>query len=474
MDIRLGVVRGITFGHHGPPEDVSSQVKGLNLDVLRVYLYWSQIEPEPGRFDWTVADALLDQLDGEVEAWVTVSSSSLWGTKRETDFLPPSPAKDLDRFGAFVRELVAHCRGKIAYWQCDNEPTVPILWAGAPEEYVAQLKVFAEAVRKSDPRAKVVLGGMPPGATQNEQRPAWQHIIESSGDDFDILDIHLYGDPYGIPKAISDARAMMAAAGYRKPVVAGEYNGPVPFEFPETMFRYFAPVIEAAGGGTIGEIPDGWSTNTGDAGAEPPEQKLLADLYARVAELPAELRMFVPDAPADDEERRHRWNSRDIVVRNLLAFANDVDFTLCWNLAPEVPNLPPTHYSVMGFMFDKFKLMDYRDGVLDRLYPSAEALRLTAGILRGASKVRQHDVADQPDLFVFEIERADRPPVIAAWVRRSGLDGENEPAVDFDWPWHAPEAYAVDAYNQAREPKLDSGRVHLPLTITPVFITPEP
>jgi hypothetical protein len=471
MAIRLGVVRGITFGHYGPPENVLPQVKGMNLDVLRVYLYWSQIEPEPGRFDWSVVDALLDQLDGEVEAWVTVSSASLWGTKRKTDFLPPSPAKDLDRFGAFVRELVAHCQGKIAYWQFDNEPTVPILWAGTPQEYVAQLKVFAAAVRETDPRAKVVLGGMPPGA-HTDDRAAWQHILANSGDDFDILDIHLYGDPYEIPAAIASARSMMTQAGYEKPVVAGEYNGPVSFEFPEAAFAVLGPVIQVAGGGTIGRISDDWSANTGDAGAEPPEQKLLADLYARVAELPPELRMFVPDAPAEDEERRHRWNSRDIVVRNLLAFANDVEFTLCWNLGPETPNIPRTLYSVMGFMFDKFKLMDYRDGVLDQHYPSGEALQLTAGILRGASKVRQHEVPGRPDLFVFEIERPDAPPVIAAWVRRPGLTGETEPPVDFDWPWAAPQAHAIDAYGQAQQPKLEGGRVHLALTIVPVFIKP--
>lgn len=471
MAIELGVVRGITFGHLGPPENVLPQVKGMNLGKLRVLLYWSQIEPEPGRFDWSVVDALLDQLDAEVEVWVTVSSASRWGTKRKTDFLPPSPAKDLDRFGSFVRKLVEHCQGKIAYWQFDNEPTVPILWAGTPQEYVAQLKVFAPAVRETDPRAKIVLAGMPPGA-QTDDRAGWQQILADTGDDFDILDIHLYGDPYEIPAAIANARALMRDAGYQKPIVAGEYNGPVSFEFPGAAFSVLGPIIEAAGAGTIGKISEDWVTNTTDSDREPPEHKLMADLYARVAKLPPELRMFVPDAPVEDEERRHRWNSRDIVVRNLLAFANGVEFTMCWNLGPEVPNAPTT-YSVMSFMFDKFKLMDYRDGVLSQRYPSGDALRLTAGILRGADKVRQHEVPGRPDLFVFEIERPDRPPVIAAWVRRPGLTGEDEPPVEFNWPWAAPQAHAVDAYGQARQPKLDSGRVHLPLTLTPVFLTPE-
>jgi hypothetical protein len=58
--------------------------------------------------------------------------------------LPPSPALDPQAYAAFVRRLVTRCRGRVTYWQCDN---------------VAQLKVFARAVREADPSALVVLGG---------------------------------------------------------------------------------------------------------------------------------------------------------------------------------------------------------------------------------------------------------------------------------------------------------------------------
>lgn len=479
--IRLGVVRGITYGLVSPPETIVPQARSVGAGVVRIYLYWSQIEPEPGSYDWSAVDAFLAQLDGDsadseggVEAWVTVSSSSLWGTRRATDMLPPSPAKDPAAFGAFVRRLVERCRGRVTYWQCDNEPSVPILWAGTAQEYVAQLRVFAAAVRAADPNALVVLGGAPPGVVGSgrEEGAVFEHIVANARDDFDVFDVHLYGDPYGIPAAVEACRALMASAGYQKPVVAGEYNGPVPFEFPHQAFPHLGPVVAASGGVMGGGLPDDWTAQTSDRDKLPPEHEALSALYARVAELPPELAMFVPDCPPEAEERRHRWNCRDIVVRNMLALASGVRRTLCWNLGAELPD-PGEGHGLMEFMFDKLKLMDYDEsgsGDLRQRYPAADTLALTARMLAGATDVRRHEVPDQPDVYVFEVDRP-AGPVVVAWERRDGMSGEDKPALAFDWPWPGSSARAVDAYGAAVDANVTEGRVRLALTITPVFVS---
>jgi hypothetical protein len=158
--IRLGIARGITYGLFGPPGPLVAPIRELGAGLVRVYVYWSQVEPEPGRFDWTVVDALLDQLDGAEEVWVTVCSSSRWATQQSTDFLPPSPATDNDDYHRFVHALVTRCDGRVQYWQCNNEPSnVGLLWAGTAAEYVAQVEVLDRAVRHADPSAAVVLGG---------------------------------------------------------------------------------------------------------------------------------------------------------------------------------------------------------------------------------------------------------------------------------------------------------------------------
>jgi hypothetical protein len=45
--------------------------------TLRIYIYWSQVEPEPGNYTIEMVDAFLDQLDGSEEVWVTLCSSSM-------------------------------------------------------------------------------------------------------------------------------------------------------------------------------------------------------------------------------------------------------------------------------------------------------------------------------------------------------------------------------------------------------------
>ncbi|MEV6703755.1 hypothetical protein AB0M68_42725, partial [Streptomyces sp. NPDC051453] len=190
--IRLGIVRGISYGMFGKPDPFVPQIRALGGSLVRVYVYWGQVEPEPGRYDWTVVDAILDQLDPADEAWVTVCSSSPWATRNPSAFLPSSPARDAAQYARFVSHLVTHCRGRIDYWQCNNEPSnTGLLWDGTAREYVEQLTAFTRAVRDADTGARIVLGGCgydvlssPPGS---EERAFFDHVVEHGRDAFDLF-----------------------------------------------------------------------------------------------------------------------------------------------------------------------------------------------------------------------------------------------------------------------------------------------
>ena len=131
------------------------QLRELDATLVRIYVYWSQVEPDPGNFTFEVVDALLDQLGGSEEVWITVCSSSRWATQRATDFLPPSPAKDLNTYYEFVFRMVRHCAGRVHFWQCDNEPSnVGLTWLGSAQDYVAQLQVMHRAVKEATRRPR--------------------------------------------------------------------------------------------------------------------------------------------------------------------------------------------------------------------------------------------------------------------------------------------------------------------------------
>jgi hypothetical protein len=338
--IRLGIVRGVSYGLFGKPDQFLPQLRGLGAGLVRVYVYWSQVEPEPGRYSFEAVDAFLDQLDGSEEAWVTVCSSSRWATRQATEFLPPSPARDLEAYGRFVERLVGHCGGRVRYWQCDNEPSnVGLTWAGTAEEYLAQLRVLHRAVKAADPGAAVVLGGAPYGLPESPpdgpDRQFFDVLLRDGRDAFDLFDLHLYGPAERIPADIETARGLMRAHGYEKPLVVGEYNAPWPNLYPEAVAAMQAALAAAfAAGG-----PEGAGGQGGGDGQprQTPEQAAMAGLYARMAELPPQLQMFMRGCPPELEAKRHRINRRELVMRNLLALASGVRRTACWNLGPEIP-----------------------------------------------------------------------------------------------------------------------------------------
>ncbi len=466
--MRMGIVRGISYGLFKEPDEFVPQARALGAGLVRAYLYWGQVEPRPGEYDFRVPDALLAQLDAGTEVWLTTCSSSPWATRTPTDFLPPSPAKDTERYGEFVRRLVEHCAGRVRYWQCDNEPSnTGLLWAGTAGEYVTQLSAFHAAVTVADPAATVVLGGCgydvlssPPGS---EPRRFFAHLVDAGRDAFDVFDVHLYGDPANIPSYVDEVRKMMRAHGYEKPVVAGEFAGPVLFEFPEvepilqqTMMTAFAE--QAPGGSSVGELAE-------RVGQDSPERRAMVSLYERAAELPDRLRMFLEGCPPQLAARRDRINRRQIVTRTLLALCAGVRVAAYWNLAPEVPGeLEP--YQMMHLLFGKLVLLGYEGTALTRRNPAADTFALVAEQLAGTTAVTRSEGG-----YVFDVERDGRPPLLVLWDHRDPFDGEDKPAVSVRVPWTAPAATAVDAFGDPHEVEVAGGELRTMLTDTPVFVT---
>ena len=304
-NLRLGVVRGVTYGLFGPPDVFVPQARALGANLVRAYLYWSQVEPSPGSYDWKVVDSLLDQLDGAEHVWITVCSSSMWGTRVPTDFQPPSPAVDDDAYERFVTALVSRCAGRVQYWQCNNEPSnAGLLWAGSAQEYVHQLRLMARAVRGADPEASVVLGGcgydMLASPAGSEQRAFFDTIARDGRDDFDLFSVHLYDDPYHVPAHLETVRELMRRHGYERPVVVGEYAGPTLFQFPAATAALERTLAAAFTGTDPGDgRPAEMSTEqlAAQIANESPDRRAVRWLYEHQDEAPCELRMFMADAP---------------------------------------------------------------------------------------------------------------------------------------------------------------------------------
>ena len=447
-------------------------------------------------------DALLGQMDGE-EVWLTVCSSSPWATRQPTDFLPPSPAHDINAYGEFIRRLVRRCDGRVRFWQCDNEPSnTELLWAGTAPEYVTQLTAFHAAVKDIDPGAAVVLGGCGYDVFSSEpgspQRQFFDHLASAGRDAFDLFSVNLYGDPARVPEFVECARDFMRTYGYLKPIVAGEHGGPVLFEFPEVepilhgvLAEAFTGPETASGAAGPETAPDaaGSEAASGAAGAaegtsgrtqgtdeliaqagpDTPERRAMASLYAHMDDLPPRLQMFMAGCSADLEAKRHRISCRQLVMRTVLALSVGVRRTAYWCLGPEVPNADDP-YQIMHLMFGKLPMLDYDGRTLDRRHPSADTFALLAAYLRGAVAVTPVDVGGHGDLFAFRVDRDDRDPVLVLWRNDDTFDGEDEPPITVEWPWSSRVAIAADAFGNTRTIDARDGTVQLDVSVTPRFV----
>jgi len=466
-EIKLGIVRGASYGVFGPPGVFMPEMRALGATVARVYFTWNQVEPEAGRYDWTAVDALLAQLEPNDQVWVTVVSASRWATVAATDFLPASPAIDMTAYSLFVAALVAHCGGRIAYWQCNNEPSNAGLWGGSADDYATQAVAFAKAVRSADPKATIVLGGcgfdMLSSHPESEPRMFFETVLAQAGDAFDLFDIHLYDSPPKIAGHLVDVRTMMRRHGAEKPVVVGEYGGPTLLGFPKLEPTMQQVMMEAFGAQE--SAMDSAALAQQD---ETPDRRAMRMLYGRMGSLPPELQMFMQGCPAELEAKRHRIAAREIVTRNLLAFAEGVRLSLCWNLAPEVPNYRDP-YNLMGFLSDKLALMDFEGTKLSKLEPAAYTLKLFAGLMQGANEVRRLKAPD--GVVAMEVDRGELGQLQVLWAIGEAFDGEDQPAHSINWPWSGQAAKIVDAFGVPQPAELREGQLALSLTVTPIFIT---
>ncbi|HST66053.1 MAG TPA: hypothetical protein VLM05_12765 [Mycobacteriales bacterium] len=472
--IRFGIVRAISYGMFAPPEEFMPQLRSLGAGLVRVYVYWAQVEPRPGDYDWGVVDALLAQLAPDDEVWVTVCSSSPWGTRVATDFLPPSPAVDDDAYARFVGRLVERFDGRVGWWQCNNEPSnTGLLWAGTASDYVHQLRIFARSVRRADPAAKVVLGGCgydmlsaPVGS------PPWRFfdaVVAAAGDSVDCVDVHLYDDPRRIPAHVQRARDLMRSHGYEREVVVGEYNGPTLFDSPaalgaleRAMAAAFAEAArEPAVAMSTAALADQLVTET-------PDRRALRQLYADADRQPGELRMFMADAPAGLVARRERIACRQLGQRALLALSTGVRTLVCWSLAPVVGDYTDP-YNVMDLMFGSLVLADWRAGRIAAVRPTGHAHRRLTRLLAGVDSVTP--MAAGEGVQAFRLRTRGGPDRLAAFTTGDPL-GQDAPVRPIRLDWPHPTASATDLFGQHPPVHLEAGTVELTVDATPVFVAP--
>jgi hypothetical protein len=149
-------------------------MRRTGIGSLRFPIYWSQSEPAPGAFDWRATDAFLVSTSRYgFRRLPFICSSPSWAAPTPLR-LPVHSRAQRRSWSTFLRALVRRYGPNGAFWELHPElPRTPIrtwqIWneendhrfaeASVPD-YAALLRVSAPAIRRADPGARILLGGL--------------------------------------------------------------------------------------------------------------------------------------------------------------------------------------------------------------------------------------------------------------------------------------------------------------------------
>jgi arabinogalactan endo-1,4-beta-galactosidase len=129
--------------------------------------------------------------------------------------------------GSFWAQHPELPRRPLRMWEIWNEPDILYYWPTYPfaRSYVALLRAAHSAIRRADPGARVVLGGL---TNYSWRDLASIYHVPGARRVFDVVEVHPYSKyPANVIRIMSYVRATMDKAGDRgKPMIAGEIAWP--------------------------------------------------------------------------------------------------------------------------------------------------------------------------------------------------------------------------------------------------------
>ena len=206
---------------------------------VRQPFYWSQIEPEPGRFDWTIPDRILAALAHYPELrLIAVLDDSRSALPTPDGGAEAVPVPDPDRFAAFAGRFAARYGPQVDDYQVWDEPNLAGHWGGgpvSPPAYADLLARTARALRAADrssiseatltagPAARILLAGLAPTVETGPQNLSDVRYLEQlyqagAAPYFDVV----AGKPYGFDTGPDDRRAAESVLNFSRLILLRE------------------------------------------------------------------------------------------------------------------------------------------------------------------------------------------------------------------------------------------------------------
>ncbi|MCD4784165.1 MAG: endo-1,4-beta-xylanase [Candidatus Eremiobacteraeota bacterium] len=206
----------------------------LGNQRTRLILHWKMVEPRKGKFNFALVDRVIDMHHKlGIKPLVTIRCISKWGTKRPSAKDRSAPPRDMSTYRRFIRKVASRYKGKVGYWQIENEVYDTTLgnskfWNGTKEEYIELLKNAYDEIKKADPGANVVMAGFANVIFREIDRgngkikSFFEYLMNKGGNYCDTVDFHQYYEPDTVYNEVKILRDTMKKMGLKKEVISTE------------------------------------------------------------------------------------------------------------------------------------------------------------------------------------------------------------------------------------------------------------
>jgi len=181
---------------HAPAgEDLTRVVERsaeIGVGWLRVDFVWALVELEPGLYDWSRYDEIVDAARRRgLDVLAIVAYTPVWATDGpELTGVPRDPR----RWSEFCRRAAVRYRGRIRAWEIWNEPNLDHFWAGTRRQYIDEILLpGAAALRSGDPAALIAGPALAHLTSGDSDWYRWlQEVVTTAGGSLDVLTHHAY------------------------------------------------------------------------------------------------------------------------------------------------------------------------------------------------------------------------------------------------------------------------------------------
>lgn len=153
---------------------------GVHLDWARLLSFshvkqifaWRDLEAQPGRWDWTQADRILDEIERRgLRLVIRLGQTPDWARAPNHRLANDAPPEDIEAWRAYCAAVAERYAGRVAAYQIWNEPNLSREWGGErpdPAEYVRLLAACSQSIRAEDPDALLISAGLAPTGNHDD------------------------------------------------------------------------------------------------------------------------------------------------------------------------------------------------------------------------------------------------------------------------------------------------------------------